>query len=115
MTEAFNIIYSPEAVEDLKSIYEYIKTEFKSEPIAFKQTKRIREKILSLNFMPHRHSLVDYDPWHSMKIRKILIDNYIAFYLINDKQKIVTIIRILYAGRNTEEIAKDYNTPTTPF
>jgi len=34
-----------------------------------------------------------------LKIRKLIIKNYIAFYRINENKKIVTIERIIY-GKN---------------
>jgi plasmid stabilization system protein ParE len=32
--------------------------------------------------------------------RKLIIDNYIAFYLINDEDRTVTIMCVIYGRRN---------------
>lgn len=39
-----------------------------------------------------------------MGMRKMPIDNYIIFYLVDSSNMIVVIDRIVYGGRNLEEI-----------
>ncbi|MCC9293478.1 type II toxin-antitoxin system RelE/ParE family toxin [Clostridium sp. WLY-B-L2] len=36
--------------------------------------------------------------------RKLIIDNYIAFYLVDDNKQQVIIMRILYGARNHKDI-----------
>ena len=40
-----------------------------------------------------------------MGMHKILVDNFIVFYTVDDSQMEVSILRILYAGRDIESIA----------
>lgn len=39
-----------------------------------------------------------------MKIRRVPIDSYTAFYLVDEDKCSVTVVRIFYAGRNIENI-----------
>lgn len=55
--------------------------------------------------MPSRNTIVDWEPWKSIGMHKIPVNNFIVFYTVTDKNKSVTIIRILYSGRNIEDIA----------
>lgn len=109
MTNRYHIIYSPAALEDLKSIYSYISSELEVPETALNQTNRIRKGIKSLSTLPNRHAQVDWEPWHSMEMRKLVIDNYAIYYLANSGKSTVTIVRIFYRGRNVEGIVNESN------
>lgn len=104
MKAVYNVAYSPKAYDDLTAIYTYISTELKSKNNAQAQVDRIRDAIRKLDVMPERHERVDWEPWLSMGMRKMPIDNYIIFYLVDSSNMIVVIDRIVYGGRNLEEI-----------
>ncbi|MCI9640001.1 MAG: type II toxin-antitoxin system RelE/ParE family toxin [Emergencia sp.] len=106
MSEQYKVIYSPQAADDLKAIYSYIAFELLVPDTAKNQVNRIRKQIRSLDFMPARFPIVDWEPWQSMKMHKIPIDNFIVFYLIDSDYLCVTIIRIVYGGRDIEFIAQ---------
>ena len=109
MIETYNVIYSPQAVDDLRDIYSYIAFDLMVPETAQNQVNRIRKQIRSLNFMPTRFAPVDWEPWKSMEMHKVPIDNYIAFYLIDSAALTVTVTRILYSGRDIESIAQSDN------
>lgn len=52
--------------------------------------------------MPERHRLYEREPWKSRGLRVLPIDNYVIFYIPDAVTMIVTIIRIMYAGRDIE-------------
>lgn len=104
MSTTYNIIYSPQAFLDLSELYEYIRFTLQVPKTAEKQVSRIRKTIRSLNTMPMRHPLVEWELWHSMGIRRVPIDNYTAFYLVDEDKCSVTVVRIFYAGRNIKNI-----------
>lgn len=54
--------------------------------------------------MPACHELVEWEPWQSMNMHQLSIDNYIAYYLVDDKTKMVIITRIFYGGRDIKGI-----------
>lgn len=106
MNETYNVIYSPKALDDLREIYSYIAFTLKVPDTAKDQVNRIRKKIRSLDLMPLRYTLVDWEPWKSLEMHKLPIDNFIAYYTVNADSLIVTIIRIVYGGRDTDNIIK---------
>ncbi len=109
MDNYFKVVYAPEALEDLISIYDYIRLKLMAETNAINQTDRIRDKIRSLEFMPQRYKLVEWEPWHSMAMYSVPVDNFTIFYLVDNKIQKVTIVRIFYSGRNIEQlITKDH-------
>lgn len=50
--------------------------------------------------MPQKYAIIDDDIAKKLEIRKLLIKNYIVFYRINKKEKIVEVHRILYGASN---------------
>lgn len=104
MMNNYKVSYSGEALSDLREIYSYIAYELLVPKTAAAQIKRIREKIRSLDFMPACHELVEWEPWQSMNMHQLPIDNYIAYYLVDDKTKMVIITRIFYSGRDIKGI-----------
>ena len=109
MSEAYSIIYSPEAIKDLRKIYSYIAFELLVPSTAEGPVNRIRKTIRSLDFMPSRNPIVDWEPWKSMGMHKVPVDNFIVFYTVTDDTQTVTIIRIVYGGRDIEGIASETN------
>lgn len=73
MSNQYNVSYSPEAMDDLRGIYSYIAFELNVPYIAKNQVNRIREEVRSLDFMPLRYALVDWEPWQSMKMHERLL------------------------------------------
>lgn len=100
MSESFSVIYSPEAVNDLREIYTYIAYKLLVPKTAEGQINRIRDIIRSLDFMPLRYPIVDWEPWKSIEMHKLPIDNFIVFYIVSNEKHLVTIVRILYGGRD---------------
>lgn len=45
------------------------------------QTQRIMDAILTLNNMPMRHTLYEDEPWHSLGLRYLPVDNYVIYPL----------------------------------
>ena len=101
------MIYEIEMTEaekkDLHSIFEYIAFKLQEPENAKKQMRRLESWILSLDTMPERYKSYDKEPWHSQGFRILPVDNFIVFYIPDANTKIVTIIRILYSGRDIEE------------
>ena len=104
MSTTYSVIYSPQAFLDLTGLYEYIRFNLQVPKTAEKQVNRIKHAIRSLETMPMRYQLVEWEPWCSKEIRRVPVDNYTVFYQVDENQMTVTVIRIFYSGRNIENI-----------
>lgn len=107
MSEGYKVVYSPQAMEDMKDIYAYIAWELHEPDIATAQVNRIREEVRSLDFMPLRYSLVDWEPWRSKGVHKVSVNNFVVFYTADADDMIVTILRIIYGGRDIARLANE--------
>lgn len=107
MSDIYSIEYSSEAVNDLKDIYSYIAFNLSVPNTARKQTTRITKGIRTLNSMPARHPIVDFEPWNNMNVHKLYIDNFIIYYIIDNFSLTVSILRIMYKGRDVQNIVNN--------
>ena len=103
----FNVVYSAQARQDLRDIYQYIAYELLVPETAVGQTERIMKAIRSLEQMPMRHRLYEEEPWHSQGIRVLPVNNYLVFYLPDDTNFTVNIVRIMYGGRDISKQLSD--------
>lgn len=103
----FHVAYSAEARQDLRDIYQYIAYELLAPEAAAGQTDRIMKAARSLEQMPMRHRLYEEEPWHSLGLRVLSVDNYLVFYLPDETNAIVSIIRIIYGGRDIDNQLND--------
>ena len=99
----WRVDYAEDAVQDLQAIYDYISKTLQEPVIAERQTNRIMDAADTLDHIPLRYRLYDNEPWRSRGLRVLPVDNYIIFYLPDETQNTVTIIRIMYGGRDIEK------------
>ena len=108
MTENYTVSYSGDALNDLREIYTYIANELLVPETAAAQVGRIRKEVLSLEFMPARYALVEWEPWHSMGMYQFPVNNFIVYYLVDDEAGTVTVVRVFYGGRDIEGIVNSH-------
>lgn len=98
--ETYNILITRPAEEDLYRINSYISKELLEPEIAKSMISKIAKEINFLDHMPFRNALAADERLAYKGIRKVIVDNYIIFYIVTEENKTVTIIRILYSRRN---------------
>ncbi len=98
MTE-YKIVIEETAENDLIGILNYISDTLHEPNIAARIYGSIKKEVLSLNKMPNRYAVVNEEPYRSMGVRRIPVENYTAFYIVDESQKAVHIFRILYNRR----------------
>ena len=92
----YRVKITKEAISDMEGLYRYIAEVLHSPENALKQYDRIADAILSLEKMPDRFGLFESEPEHSLKIHKMVIDNFIVCYMIDTET--VTVTDILYGA-----------------
>lgn len=100
----YKIVIERTAENDLNDILSHISNTLHEPTIAKKLYNEIKEKFSNLKNMPHRHKIVNEEPYRSLGIRMLLIENYIAFYVVDEEHKTVHIFRILYNRRDWQQI-----------
>lgn len=103
MTE-YKVIIELPAQRDLHGLLRYITDTLKEPVIARRIYASIKEQILTLSQIPLRYSVVQEQPFVAMGVRKLLVENYIAFYIIDEEKCEVHVLRILYNRREWQNI-----------
>ena len=104
----YEVITSDQADADLRGIYEYIAFELFSPDHAAGQLDRLEEHIIGLEKFPEKFRHYEKEPWHSRGLRVMPVDNYLVFYIPNKDTGIVTVIRVMYAGRDVDNQLNNY-------
>ena len=59
---------------------------------------------MRLKDFPYSCSFVLDEPLKNRGYRKLIVDNYIVFYLVNEMEKQVVVMRILYGAQNYQNL-----------
>ena len=94
MTYTVNV--TQQARHDMKIIYEYIALTPMEPEVAKKQYTRIENAIDGLDKMPERFRQYEKEPWQNCNLRVMPVDNFLAFYIVDNTNYVVTVIRIMY-------------------
>ena len=90
------------AEQDLERTTDYIAYDLCNPCAAIKLIDGIREKIESLEIWPERHKFDEDLELAKLGIRKILYKNYKIYYIIDECENVVYIIRILHKLENSQ-------------
>ncbi len=94
------------AERDLNHAADYIEFSLKNPQAANLLLDKADEQISSLSQFPQKRPLVEDKILASRGIRFIQVNNYLAFYIISEETRQVTVIRFLYAKSDWISILK---------
>jgi addiction module toxin, relE/stbE family len=98
----YEVVTTEQAESDLRGIYEYIAFELLSPENAARQLDRLEENILGLETFPEKFRGYEKEPWKSRGLRVMPVDNYLVFYISDKEAETVTVIRVMYDGRDVD-------------
>lgn len=99
----YTVLYSDSAQNDLTEIFEYIAYTLKEVHTAQNLIRKIMKNIELLKTMPMRFP-VDENIKLKIKIRTLNTGKFITFYSVDEKSLSVKILRIIYGGRDFDEL-----------
>lgn len=102
----YNIHLTKKAKQDMVDAADYIEFTLLNPDAADSLLDKAEAEMNALSEFPKRNKLVDDEILASCGIRFIVINNYLAFYVISEDNATVHIIRFLYAKRNWAHILK---------
>lgn len=96
----YRVEITDEALGDMEQLYSYISNVLLSPQNAMGQYNRIASEILSLAQFPERNRIIDSDFGRSMGLRRMLVDRYSVFYVVEQDRVVVTAV--LYSASDLE-------------
>ncbi len=104
MVNNYTIKMTPKAADDLDNIYQYISEELFLTSSAANILERIERGIMRLREFPFSCNYVADEYLRNKGYRKLIVDNYIVFYLIEEENSQVIIMRVLYGKQKYENL-----------
>ena len=106
-SNAYKIEYLPAAQQDMVDIVRYVSHDLHNPVAANKLAEEFLKAVDNLLMFPYTSAT--YYPIRPLKkeYRKLFVQNYIMFYWVNEKNKVVTVVRVIYAHRNYEKLLAD--------
>ncbi|NLF46444.1 MAG: type II toxin-antitoxin system RelE/ParE family toxin [Syntrophomonadaceae bacterium] len=101
----YRIQITDKALSDLEEIYNYIAEQLQSPEAAMRQFNRIANAIETLDTFPERVKLMETEDEGARGIRQMLVDNFSVFFLIREKDVIIT--NILYSATDLTTRLRD--------
>ena len=98
----FQVVLTKQAKNDLIRIYQYIAYDLQSPQTAEGQLSRLEKEIASLDVMPERYRVYDHEKWKDRNLRIMSVDHYLVFYIPSQEENTVTVMRIMYGGRDVD-------------
>lgn len=90
--------FTPKAAEDLDAIYGYIFNTLSAAKAADDLFAQIEKATMRLTVFPFSGSHVLEEPLRAKGYRKVVVDNYLIFYLVDEVGKQVVITRVLFGA-----------------
>ncbi len=98
--KSYKIEITERTITDIKDVASYIARELLEPKTAEKMLEKFEDGIASLVQMPSRNSLVRDEELAHKGIRRLFVDNYVIFYIIEERESKVTVVRLLYGKRD---------------
>ena len=91
---------------DIESAADYIEFTLLNAKDADELITAAEETLAGLSDMPQRHMIVSDEVLAAWGIRFIQVKKYLAFYIIDEKEHIVHVVRFLYGKRNWRAVLR---------
>lgn len=92
---------------DLDDIVGYLTVELSNPAAASEFVYKLQDSIEKIRSFPESSLLVVNDFMPDTKVRKKSVGNYIVYYLPDDAEKMIFILRIIHSRRNMDEILRE--------
>ena len=99
MAANYEVILSDQAKLEFDGIFDYIAFVLLNPKAADDLLADFNSKFKNLGFMPHSYPKHDFDSDY----HKCIVRNYIAFFLIDEEAREVSVEHIMYGGRDIKK------------
>ena len=100
----YTVEITNEALADMEQLYNHIAYVLQAPENAMDQYNRIADAILTLDTMAERIRIMESEPERSKEMRRLLVDNYSVFFVIQGDKVIVK--DVLYSASDIESRLK---------
>lgn len=98
----YNLEYLPVACQDMVEIVRYISRELNNPAAVDRLAVELIEAGDGIPAFPYANPAYIAIRPLKHEYRKLLVQNYLMFYWVNEEKKLVTVARVIYAKRDYE-------------
>ena len=98
MSGEHGIVFTFKALEQLNDYLTYVRVELGSPQAARNIQEEFERRVKVLSVFPEAFAFVDFEPWRSRGLRRMMIGNLIVYYMADGES--VTVHQILYSRSN---------------
>lgn len=102
MANNYRLKIFPLAQADLDGIFAYISDELKNPTAAINQIDDFEKAFENICAFPESCPLIENEYVNDKTLRKLIVNNYIAFFRIKDSE--IQVVRVLYGMRNYQTL-----------
>lgn len=88
------------AQHNISNTFEYIATQLCNSKAATDLYEKIMQNIDNVSNFPYSAPLSNNEYFKELQIRKLIIDNYVLYYVVNEQKKEVIFVNFKYAKSN---------------
>lgn len=102
MDNKYKLKIYPSAQADMEQIFRYIAVDLCNPTAALDQINDFEKAFENVCTFPQSCPFVNNEYVKDKSLRKLIVNNYIAFYRIKDRE--IQVVRVIYGMRNYEEL-----------
>lgn len=103
----FDYALTETAESDLEEILEYISNELHNPDAARALMDELEDKIDEICKMPKSGRIVTNEYLSRANIRRFLVKNYVAYYIVDSDMNRIVILRVVYSKRSMDDVLRE--------
>ena len=100
MNKTYTVKITSQAEEQIQEIMHYIINDLKAPDAALHLLDALEDSFTSLAHYPQRVVLVDEEPWHTNKVHRLPVKNFLVYFWIDEESLKVQVIAVIYDKRD---------------
>ena len=98
--EIYEIEFTEDARDEIREIYEYISKNLVNEDAAKRLMRKMRKNVMDLAESPKIYAKIKKKDRMKREFRRMVVDNFIVLYTIDENKKTIYISHMYYGRRN---------------
>ena len=98
--EIYEIEFTEDARDEIRDIYEYISKNLVAEEAAKRLMRKMRQSVMDLAEAPKIYMKIEKKDKRKREFRRMVIDNFVVLYTIDENRKTIYISHMYYGRRN---------------
>ena len=96
----YGVRVTRQALEQMKEIVHYISNDLMAPDAADNLLDKMKAEITKLLSFPKKQALIDEEPWRTEGVRKIVVNNFLIYYWVDDENNRVQVTAVIYSRRD---------------